>query len=298
MSAATIDRRLAGAKVLAGFRGARPHQARHAAQDPDPHPDLVGVGRRGPGLRRDRPGRPRGRQLLRRVLLHPDHDRHRHRLDGQPLGGQQVGHPGHRGHRARLVASSPSRSSASTRTTAPSSSTPTSSSTAPPGRSPSPGPARATRTTAATSSRRTGPTSASWSATCASTPRPSSRLLNRIWAIDRGYTNLLLTQQKLVERTRDGAKVIKRHDPAQSPYQRLIATGVLTPAQQAALTRSRNALHPAPGPARDRPTLHPARTPGAVQDRTSSEGRQPGLQPLAPRRRVLREATNHRWRRV
>ena len=69
-------------------------------------------------------------------------------------------------------------------------------------------------------------------------------LLNRIWRIDRGYTNLLLTQQKLVERHRDGAKVTTRHDTAQSPYERLVASGVLTSAQQGALTRSRNSLHP------------------------------------------------------
>ena len=40
--------------------------------------------------------------------------------------------------------------------------------------------------------------------------------LNRICTIDRGYTTLLLTQQKLVESTRVGAKVIKRHDGAAS----------------------------------------------------------------------------------
>jgi hypothetical protein len=41
-----------------------------------------------------------------------------------------------------------------------------------------------------------------------------------------------------------GAKVTKRHDSAQSPYQRLLATGSLTPGKQAGLTRARNALHP------------------------------------------------------
>jgi hypothetical protein len=69
-------------------------------------------------------------------------------------------------------------------------------------------------------------------------------VLNRIWALEEHYTNLLLTQQKLTSRTRVGAKVIKRHDSAQSPYQRLLATGSLAPGKQAALTRARNALHP------------------------------------------------------
>jgi transposase InsO family protein len=69
-------------------------------------------------------------------------------------------------------------------------------------------------------------------------------LLNRIWAIDRSFTNLLLTQQKLVESTRVGAKVTKRHDAASSPYQRLLAADVLSPAKKASLTRARNTLHP------------------------------------------------------
>ncbi|MGH9302379.1 MAG: integrase catalytic domain-containing protein [Acidimicrobiales bacterium] len=70
-------------------------------------------------------------------------------------------------------------------------------------------------------------------------------VLNRIWALEKNYTNLVLTQQKLTTRTRVGAKVIKRHDTAQSPYERLVATGMLTPAKRAALRRTRNALRPA-----------------------------------------------------
>lgn len=50
-------------------------QAGHPAQIPNPGPDLGRVGRRCPGICRDRPGRPRGRQQLRRVLLHADSDR-------------------------------------------------------------------------------------------------------------------------------------------------------------------------------------------------------------------------------
>lgn len=69
-------------------------------------------------------------------------------------------------------------------------------------------------------------------------------VLNRIWELDRVYTNLLLTQQKLLARQRVGAKVIKRHDTATTPYERVIAAGVLSPAQRGVLTRARNALHP------------------------------------------------------
>ncbi len=69
-------------------------------------------------------------------------------------------------------------------------------------------------------------------------------LLNKIWELDRGYTNLILTQQKLVMRERIGAKVIKRHDAAKTPLARTIEAGVLSPAQRRALTRTRNSLHP------------------------------------------------------
>ena len=58
------------------------------------------------------------------------------------------------------------------------------------------------------------------------------------------YTNLLLTQQKLLTRQRVGAKMIKRHDTATTPYQRVIDAKVLNSAQRGALTRARNGLHP------------------------------------------------------
>jgi transposase InsO family protein len=69
-------------------------------------------------------------------------------------------------------------------------------------------------------------------------------VLNRIWELDRTFTNLLLTQQKLVRRERVGAKVIKRHDAAATPLERAIRSGVLSPARRGALTRARNALRP------------------------------------------------------
>lgn len=69
-------------------------------------------------------------------------------------------------------------------------------------------------------------------------------VLNEIWDADWAFTNLLSTQQKLISRERDGAKVIKRHDPARTPHQRALDTGVLTAATKASLTRTRDAMHP------------------------------------------------------
>lgn len=47
-------------------------------------------------------------------------------------------------------------------------------------------------------------------------------LLNQIWELDRVFTNYLLPQQKLVSKTRVGAKVWKRHDQPATPHQRAI----------------------------------------------------------------------------
>lgn len=45
-------------------------------------------------------------------------------------------------------------------------------------------------------------------------------LLNQIWELDRVFANYLLPQQKLVSKTRVGAKVIKKHDAPATPHQR------------------------------------------------------------------------------
>ena len=50
------------------------------------------------------------------------------------------------------------------------------------------------------------------------------KVLNEIWALDQRFTNLVCAQQKLISRERVGAKVIKRHDPAQTPHQRALAS--------------------------------------------------------------------------
>lgn len=47
-------------------------------------------------------------------------------------------------------------------------------------------------------------------------------LLNQIWELDRIFSNYLLPQQKLVSKTRYGAKVIKKHDQPTTPHQRAV----------------------------------------------------------------------------
>ncbi len=70
-------------------------------------------------------------------------------------------------------------------------------------------------------------------------------LLNAIWELDGRFTNHLLTQQKLVERRREGAKVIKRYDRAQTPVERAIASGVLAPAKVTSLRKMTTGIRPA-----------------------------------------------------
>jgi hypothetical protein len=70
-------------------------------------------------------------------------------------------------------------------------------------------------------------------------------LLNAIWELDSRFSNHLLAQQKLVERRREGSKVIKRYDRAQSPVERAITSGVLARAKVAALRKITTAIRPA-----------------------------------------------------
>jgi len=70
-------------------------------------------------------------------------------------------------------------------------------------------------------------------------------LLNAIWELDGRFSNHLLAQQKLIERRREGAKVIKRYDRAQTPVERAIASGVVSAAKAASLRKMTTGIRPA-----------------------------------------------------
>ena len=38
------------------------------------------------------------------------------------------------------------------------------------------------------------------------------KVLNEIWQLDQRFTNHLLAQSKLIDRHREGSKIVKRHD--------------------------------------------------------------------------------------
>ena len=73
-------------------------------------------------------------------------------------------------------------------------------------------------------------------------------LVERINRLYRGpwqlFHNHFCPSMKLLEKRRDGARIIKRHDAPKTPYQRLLESGTLNAAAQARLTREHERLNP------------------------------------------------------
>jgi hypothetical protein len=68
--------------------------------------------------------------------------------------------------------------------------------------------------------------------------------LQRVYDVVRLHINFFQPVQKLVTKSRHGARTHRVYDRAQTPYQRLCATGVLAPAQRAELERLYQTLNP------------------------------------------------------
>jgi hypothetical protein len=69
-------------------------------------------------------------------------------------------------------------------------------------------------------------------------------LLNEIWGLDMIYTNHLLAQQKLASKRREGAKVTKRYDRAQTPYARALRFKEMTTATRWTMKAQMAAVRP------------------------------------------------------
>ena len=74
--------------------------------------------------------------------------------------------------------------------------------------------------------------------------RVALEVLNRIYELTRLYINFFQPVMKLVSKSRHGAKVYKVYDTAQTPYQRLLRSGVLTEAKRQELATTYYGLHP------------------------------------------------------
>lgn len=74
--------------------------------------------------------------------------------------------------------------------------------------------------------------------------RAAYEQLGRLYELLGLYLNFFQPLSKVVSKIRHGARVTKRYDRAQTPYQRLIAAGILMPEQQAALDAQYLSLNP------------------------------------------------------
>ena len=68
--------------------------------------------------------------------------------------------------------------------------------------------------------------------------------LTRVYRLARLHVNFFQPVEKLVTKTRHGARVHRVYDRAQTPYQRLCAAGVLTPAVRRELEALYQSLNP------------------------------------------------------
>jgi len=74
--------------------------------------------------------------------------------------------------------------------------------------------------------------------------RAASLTLHRLYGLLRLQLNFFRPVRKLMSKHRVGAKVVKRYAAAQTPYQRLLASGILSGAQRQALERQFLAINP------------------------------------------------------
>ncbi|HZL99896.1 MAG TPA: transposase family protein [Planctomycetota bacterium] len=77
------------------------------------------------------------------------------------------------------------------------------------------------------------------------TSRAAYATLHQLYRLLRLHLNFFRPVRKLLSKHRVGAKIVKRYDAAQTPYQRLLAAGPLPPAARAALEQQFLALNPA-----------------------------------------------------
>jgi hypothetical protein len=68
--------------------------------------------------------------------------------------------------------------------------------------------------------------------------------LKAVYTLAEDYLNFLQPVLKLVEKTRNGPRVRRRYDPAQTPYRRLLSLGTLAAATRHHLDTRYAAIHP------------------------------------------------------
>ena len=73
---------------------------------------------------------------------------------------------------------------------------------------------------------------------------PALAALERVHELSRDYVNFLHPVRKLTQKVRRGARITRRYDAAQTPYRRLLASGVLPRKSQSGLAVRSKAVDP------------------------------------------------------
>jgi hypothetical protein len=113
---------------------------------------------------------------------------------------------------------------------------------------------------------------------------PELLLLNEIWQLQSQLTNYFYPQQKLISKVRDGAKVTKKHDTATTPFHRAINHPDTTVDHIAALARTHALINPAA-------TQRQIRALTAQLHKMTTSKSQPATRARVPKRAQSHEAT-------
>ena len=73
---------------------------------------------------------------------------------------------------------------------------------------------------------------------------PALAALERVHDLARDYVNFLHPVRRLTEKVRRGARITRRYDTAQTPYRRLVVSGVLSKATTRQLAGRSTGLDP------------------------------------------------------
>ena len=114
---------------------------------------------------------------------------------------------------------------------------------------------------------------------------PELLLLNEIWQLQSQLTNYFYPQQKLIFKVRDGAKVTKKYDTATTPFHRAINHPDTTADRKAALARTHALINPAA-------TQRQIQALSAQLHKMTTSKSQPATRARVPKRAQSHEATN------
>lgn len=114
---------------------------------------------------------------------------------------------------------------------------------------------------------------------------PELLLLNEIWQLQSQLTNYFYPQQKLVSKVRDGAKVTKKYDKATTPFRRAINHPTMTDDHKASMARTHALINPAA-------TQRQIQALTAQLLKVTTSKSQPATRARIPKRAQSHEATN------